>query len=177
MAGVRPSASGDFGHDPRLFGPVRLRGDDPGRRSGGLAAADRRDAGGTGRRAGQPQGLTQNAGDGMDGERSGTRYFLILSTQTCHGARMASPSPGAPHGPLGDQPAGPRGGRGVTRWTSCRLPAMARIRVTGVPGDDRDDRQPPYRNDAAIVFRRLIRSLPRRRACWASRPATRGCRR
>jgi xylonate dehydratase len=32
-----------------------------------------------------------------------------------------------------------------------------------------------YRNDAAIIFRRLIRSLPTRAACSASPPATRGC--
>ena len=35
----------------------------------------------------------------------------------------------------------------------------------------------PYRNDAAIVFRRLIRSLPRlAKACSGSPPATKGCR-
>ena len=36
----------------------------------------------------------------------------------------------------------------------------------------------PYRNDAAMVMRRLIRSLPRPAAgSSASAPATRGCRR
>ena len=34
-----------------------------------------------------------------------------------------------------------------------------------------------YRNDAAIVFRRLIRSLPRAAVSWVWRPATRACRR
>ena len=35
----------------------------------------------------------------------------------------------------------------------------------------------PYRNDAAMLLRRLIRSLPRGAACWAWPPATRACRR
>ena len=33
----------------------------------------------------------------------------------------------------------------------------------------------PFRNDAAMVLRRLMRSLPRAKACWAWPHATRGC--
>lgn len=33
----------------------------------------------------------------------------------------------------------------------------------------------PYRNDASIVLRRLARSLPTRKGCWALQPVTKAC--
>ena len=97
--------------------------------------------------------------------RRGTQ-FLILSTQG--GVRGERRHPGRarlPHGPLGGRPARPGGGGGTRpARRRCRSP-----RTVSDPCDGRTQGTPgmfdslPYRNDAAIVFRRLVRSLAHRR--------------
>jgi len=109
-------------------------------------------------------GLTQNAGMGWDPAEVGRKPFLILSTQG--GLREPDGRPIA----LGYH---------TGHWEICLLvEAAARElrRLGGLPFagfvsdpcDGRTQGTPgmfdslPYRNDAAIVFRRLIRSLPTR---------------
>jgi len=109
-------------------------------------------------------GLTQNVGMGWEAARANDRAFLILST--AGGLRGADGRPVA----LGFH---------TGHWEiSLQVEAAAReLRALGaVPfaaacSDPCDGRTQgttgmfdslPYRNDAAVVFRRLIRSLPRR---------------
>ena len=110
-------------------------------------------------------GLTQNAGMGWDPRELGRPQYLILSTQG--GIRAADGRPIAlgyhtghwEVGLLMQEAAQEFAGRGA-------LPFAAFVsdpcdgRTQGTPGmmDSL-----AYRNDAAIVFRRLIRSLPTRR--------------
>jgi putative YjhG/YagF family dehydratase len=110
-------------------------------------------------------GLTQNAGMGWDPRELGRPQFLILSTQG--GIRAADGRPIAlgyhtghwEVGLLMQEAAGELRERGA-------LPFAAFVsdpcdgRTQGTPGmmDSL-----AYRNDAAIVFRRLIRSLPTRK--------------
>jgi MFS family permease len=110
-------------------------------------------------------GLSQNAGMGWEPARLLDPEFLILST---HGGMRAQD--GArhrarlPHRPLGGRAAG---GRGRARAESRRATPFA-----GACTDPCDGRTQgttgmldslPYRNDAAIVLRRLMRSLPTRK--------------
>ncbi|HSI14803.1 MAG TPA: YjhG/YagF family D-xylonate dehydratase [Chthoniobacter sp.] len=109
-------------------------------------------------------GLTQNVGMGWEPERANDRQFLILST--AGGLRAPDGKPIA----LGFH---------TGHWEiSLQVEAAAReFRALGAlpfaaavsdPCDGRSQGTPgmfdslPYRNDAAIVLRRLIRSLPRR---------------
>lgn len=109
-------------------------------------------------------GLTQNAGMGWDPAELGRKQFLLLSTQG--GLREPDGRPVA----LGYH---------TGHWEiSLLVEAAAREvrRLGGIPfagyvSDPCDGRTQgtrgmydslPYRNDAAIVFRRLIRSLPTR---------------
>lgn len=109
-------------------------------------------------------GLTQNAGMGWDPAELGRKQFLILSTQG--GLREPDGRPIA----LGYH---------TGHWEiSLLVEAAAREvrRLGGIPfagfvSDPCDGRTQgttgmfdslPYRNDAAVVFRRLIRSLPTR---------------
>ncbi len=109
-------------------------------------------------------GLTQNVGMGWEPERANDRQFLILST--AGGMRAPDGKPIA----LGFH---------TGHWEiSLQVEAAAReLRALGAtpfaaavsdPCDGRSQGTPgmfdslPYRNDAAIVLRRLIRSLPRR---------------
>ncbi|MDB6149904.1 MAG: dehydratase [Chthoniobacter sp.] len=109
-------------------------------------------------------GLTQNVGMGWDPAEVAGRQFLILSTQ------------GGLRGPDGKPVAL---GYHTGHWEiGLLVEAAAReLRTLGVlpfaaacsdPCDGRTQGTPgmfdslPYRNDAALVFRRLIRSLPRR---------------
>lgn len=109
-------------------------------------------------------GLTQNVGMGWEPERANDRQFLILST--AGGLRSPDGKPIA----LGFH---------TGHWEiSLQVEAAAReLRTLGAtpfaaavsdPCDGRSQGTPgmfdslPYRNDAAIVLRRLIRSLPRR---------------
>lgn len=110
-------------------------------------------------------GLTQNAGMGWDPAEIGRKQFLILSTQG--GLRAPDGKPIA----LGYH---------TGHWEVGLLVAAAANeikRLKGLPfaaycSDPCDGRSQgttgmfdslPYRNDAALVFRRLIRSLPQRR--------------
>lgn len=109
--------------------------------------------------------LSQNAGMGWNPNRLGRREFLILSTQG--GVRAPDGTPIA----LGYH---------TGHWEVGLLVAEAAEEITragGIPfaafcSDPCDGRTQgtvgmmdslPYRNDAALVFRRLIRSLPNRR--------------
>lgn len=109
-------------------------------------------------------GLTQNAGMGWAAEETGRKPFLILSTQG--GVRGADGRPIA----LGYH---------VGHWELDQLvqAAAVELRALGAlpfaafcsdPCDGRTQGTPgmfdslPYRNDAALVLRRLIRSLPTR---------------
>jgi len=110
-------------------------------------------------------GLTQNAGMGWDPRELGRPQFLILSTQGGIRAPDGRPIALGYHtghwevGLLMQEAALELAGRGA-------LPFAAYVsdpcdgRTQGTPGmmDSL-----AYRNDAAIVFRRLIRSLPTRR--------------
>jgi xylonate dehydratase len=110
-------------------------------------------------------GLTQNAGMGWNPAEVGRKQFLILSTQG--GLRAPDGKPIA----LGYH---------TGHWEVGLLVAAAANeikRLKGLPfaaycSDPCDGRSQgttgmfdslPYRNDAALVFRRLIRSLPQRR--------------
>ncbi len=107
-------------------------------------------------------GMTQNAGMGWDPRKLGGREFLILSTQ------------GGIRAPNGDPVAlGYHTGHwevGLLMEEAARAIALeGGIPFAGYcsdPCDGRTNGTPgmfdslPYRNDAAIVFRRLIRSLP-----------------
>ena len=110
-------------------------------------------------------GLTQNAGMGWDPRELGRPQFLILSTQ----GGVRAPDGHADrarlsHRALGGRAADAGGGAGAGR---ARRPAVRRLLLRPLrrphAGHGRHVGQPAYRNDAAIVFRRLIRSLPTRR--------------
>ena len=126
-------------------------------------------------------GLTQNAGMGWDPRQ--LRRHGIPDPE--HAGRHPRPDgtpgrAGLSHRPLGGRPADAGGRRGIQPAAapfpspaSCTDPCDGRTQ--GTPGmmDSL-----AYRNDAAIVLRRLIRSLPTRRGrASASPPATRACRR
>src|SRR6201991_4654030 len=110
-------------------------------------------------------GLSQNAGMGWTASEVDRDAFLILSTQGGRGAPERSPIALGYH---------------TGHWEIGLLvqEAAEELRRLGVapfagmvsdPCDGRTQGTPgmmdslPYRNDAAIVFRRLIRSLPRRK--------------
>ncbi len=109
-------------------------------------------------------GLSQNAGMGWNPSEAGRKQFLILSTQG--GVRAPDGQPIA----LGYH---------TGHWEIGLLVAAAakELRALGMipfaaycsdPCDGRTQGTPgmfdslPYRNDAALIFRRLIRSLPQR---------------
>ncbi len=110
-------------------------------------------------------GLTQNVGMGWEPALANERAFLILST--AGGLRAPDGSPVA----LGFH---------TGHWeialqveaAARELRALGAVPFAGAVSDPCDGRTQgttgmfdslPYRNDAALVFRRLIRSLPRRR--------------
>ncbi len=110
-------------------------------------------------------GLTQNVGMGWAPERSGDPQFLVLSTQG--GLRAPDGSPLALGYHTGHWEVGLLVARAAETLRSCgAIPFAAAVtdpcdgRTQGTTGmfDSL-----PYRNDAAIVFRRLARSLPLRR--------------
>jgi putative YjhG/YagF family dehydratase len=110
-------------------------------------------------------GLTQNAGMGWDPRELGRPQFLILSTQGGIRAPDGRPIALGYHtghwevGLLMQEAAQELAGRGGLPFAAfCSDPCDGRTQ--GTPGmmDSL-----AYRNDAAIVFRRLIRSLPTRR--------------
>jgi xylonate dehydratase len=110
-------------------------------------------------------GLTQNAGMGWEPSELGRPQFLILSTQGGIRAPDGRPIALGYHtghwevGLLMQEAAQELAGRGALPFAAfCSDPCDGRTQ--GTPGmmDSL-----AYRNDAAIVFRRLIRSLPTRR--------------
>ncbi len=107
-------------------------------------------------------GLTQNAGMGWDPSEAGRKPFLILSTQG--GVRAPDGKPVAlgyhtGHWEIGllvEAAAKELKKLGVVPFAAyCSDPCDGRTQGTEGMFDSL-----PYRNDAAVVFRRLIRSLP-----------------
>ena len=110
-------------------------------------------------------GWSQNAGMGWEPSRIGGREFLILSTHG--GIRAADGTPIAlgyhtghwEVGLLMEAAAGVFKTEGAVPFAaSCTDPCDGRSQGTTAMFDSL-----PFRNDAATVFRRLIRSLPTRR--------------
>jgi putative YjhG/YagF family dehydratase len=111
-------------------------------------------------------GLTQNVGMGWDPSRSADKQVLILSTQG--GLRAPDGKPIALGYHTGHWEIGL-----LVAAAAEELRGLGSIPFAGYVSDPCDGRTQgttgmfdslPYRNDAAIVFRRLIRSLPRRAA-------------
>ena len=109
-------------------------------------------------------GLTQNVGMGWDPTKLGGKQVLILSTQG--GLRGEDGKPVAlgyhtGHWEIGLQVRAAaealRGAGAIPFSATCSDPCDGRTQGTTGMFDSL-----PYRNDAAMVFRRLIRSLPRR---------------
>lgn len=110
-------------------------------------------------------GMTQNAGMGWKADEVGRKQFLVLSTQGGVRAEDGTPVALGYHtghweiGLLVREAANELRERGVLPFAAfCSDPCDGRTQGTTGMFDSL-----PYRNDAAIVFRRLIRSLPRRR--------------
>jgi len=110
-------------------------------------------------------GWTQNAGMGWSPARMLGRQFLILSTQG--GVRAPDGSPVALGYHTGHWEVGL-----LVEEAAKTFSALGAIPFAGCVSDPCDGRTNgtagmldslPYRNDAAVVFRRLIRSLPTRR--------------
>ncbi len=111
-------------------------------------------------------GLTQDAGMGWDPARLGGTEVLLLSTHG--GIRAADGTPIALGYHTGHWEVGL-----LMQAAAAELKAAGAVPFAGYCTDPCDGRTQgttgmfdslPYRNDAAIVFRRLIRSLPTRRA-------------
>src|SRR5262245_27377557 len=110
-------------------------------------------------------GLVQNAGMGWAAPEVARDPFLILSTQG--GLRAADGHPIALGYHTGHWEAGI-----LVEEAALELKRLGMAPFAGMVSDPCDGRTQgtagmmdslPYRNDAAIVFRRLIRSLPRRK--------------
>ncbi|HTI71826.1 MAG TPA: YjhG/YagF family D-xylonate dehydratase, partial [Candidatus Limnocylindria bacterium] len=117
-------------------------------------------------------GLSQNAGMGWDPKELWRKQFLILSTQG--GLRGEDGAPVALGYHTGHWEIGL-----LVRAAAEELRQLGGIPFAGMVSDPCDGRTQgtagmfdslPYRNDAAMVFRRLIRSLPTRR--WVLGVAT-----
>src|SRR5438093_5254082 len=109
-------------------------------------------------------GLTQNAGMGWDPRELGRKQFLLLSTQG--GLRASDGKPIALGYHTGHWEIGL-----LVQAAAQELRALGTIPFAAFCSDPCDGRTQgtvglfdslPYRNDAAQVFRRLIRSLPTR---------------
>src|SRR3954454_22202396 len=110
-------------------------------------------------------GLSQNAGMGWTASEVARDPFLILSTQG--GLRAPDGTPIALGYHTGHWEIGI-----LVQEAAQELKRQGVVRFAGMVSDPCDGRTQgtagmmdslPYRNDAAIVFRRLIRSLPKRR--------------
>jgi len=109
-------------------------------------------------------GLTQNAGMGWDPRELGRKQFLILSTQG--GVRAPNGQPIALGYHTGHWEIGL-----LVQAAAQELRALKTIPFAAYCSDPCDGRTQgtvgmfdslPYRNDAALIFRRLARSLPTR---------------
>src|SRR6266705_6608627 len=116
------------------------------------------------RPSGDVFGLTQNAGMGWDPSEVGRKPFLIISTQG--GLRAPDGQPIALGYHTGHWEIGL-----LVQAAARELRQLGAIPFAGYCSDPCDGRTQgtpgmfdslPYRNDAAQVFRRLIRSLPQR---------------
>jgi putative YjhG/YagF family dehydratase len=116
------------------------------------------------RPSGELFGLTQNAGMGWDPTELGRKQFLILSTQG--GLRASDGRPIALGYHTGHWEIGL-----LVAAAAEELRRLKMIPFAGYCSDPCDGRTQgtpgmfdslPYRNDAATIFRRLIRSLPTR---------------
>src|SRR5206468_3811702 len=116
------------------------------------------------RPSGDVFGLTQNAGMGWDPRELGRKQFLILSTQG--GLRASDGKPIALGYHTGHWEIGL-----LVQAAAQELRALGTIPFAAFCSDPCDGRTQgtvgmfdslPYRNDAAQIFRRLIRSLPTR---------------
>ena len=112
--------------------------------------------------SGEVFGLTQNAGMGWDPRLLGGKQFLILSTQGGIRAPDGTPVALGYHtghwevGLLMEEAARTFSAEGAIPFAGyCSDPCDGRTNGTVGMFDSL-----PYRNDAAILFRRLIRSLP-----------------
>ena len=110
-------------------------------------------------------GLSQNAGMGWNPDEVGRKPFLILSTQG--GLRAPDGTPIALGYHTGHWEVGL-----LVEAAARELRRLGALPFSACVSDPCDGRTQgttgmfdslPYRNDAAIVFRRLIRSLPTRR--------------
>lgn len=110
-------------------------------------------------------GLTQNAGMGWNPKELGRKQFLLLST--LGGLRAPDGKPIALGYHTGHWEIG-----ALLQAAAVELRELGAIPFAGFCSDPCDGRTQgtvgmfdslPYRNDAAIIFRRLIRSLPTRR--------------
>ncbi|MFN8187193.1 MAG: YjhG/YagF family D-xylonate dehydratase [Gaiellales bacterium] len=110
-------------------------------------------------------GLTQNAGMGWEASKVGRDQVLILSTQG--GLRADDGTPIALGYHTGHWEVGL-----LVREAAEELDRLGRLPFAAHVSDPCDGRSQgttgmfdslPYRNDAALVLRRLVRSLPRRR--------------
>ena len=140
------------------------------------AAADPADADGI--PSGNLFGMTQNAGMGWDANKLTGKEVLIIGTRR-HPRRGRTPGRAGLPPALGDRHADAGGGEEITRNGGIPFAAFVSDPCDGrSQGTHGMFDSLPYRNDAAIVFRRLIRSLPTRRAvigvatCDKGLPAT-----
>jgi putative YjhG/YagF family dehydratase len=110
-------------------------------------------------------GLTQNAGMGWEAAKVGRDQFLLLSTQG--GLRADDGTPVALGYHTGHWEIGL-----LVREAAVELDRLGALPFAAHVSDPCDGRTQgttgmfdslPYRNDAAVVLRRLVRSLPRRR--------------
>jgi putative YjhG/YagF family dehydratase len=110
-------------------------------------------------------GLTQNAGMGWEASKVGRDQFLVLSTQG--GLRADDGTPVALGYHTGHWEVGL-----LVREAAEELDRLGGLPFAAHVSDPCDGRTQgtegmfdslPYRNDAALVLRRLVRSLPRRR--------------
>ena len=117
------------------------------------------------RPSGDVFGLSQNAGMGWDAQKLDRREFLILSTQG--GIRKPDGTPLALGYHTGHWEVGL-----LMEEAARTFGEIGTIPFAGYVSDPCDGRTQgttgmmdslPYRNDAALVLRRLIRSLPNRR--------------
>ncbi len=114
-------------------------------------------------------GLSQNAGMGWEPSQLGRKQFLIISTQG--GIRAEDGHPIALGYHTGHWEVGL-----LMQAAAKRLDALERLPFAAFVSDPCDGRTQgtvgmmdslPFRNDAATVFRRLIRSLPQRKGILA----------
>ena len=124
-------------------------------------------------------GLTQDAGMGWSPRRLRNPEFLILSTQG--GIRAPDGSPIALGYHTGHWEVGL-----LMEAAAARLKELGMVPFAGFVTDPCDGRTQgttgmmdslPYRNDAAIVLRRLIRSLPTRKGVMGVATCDKGLRR